>query len=78
MIDGFIKATGWRPARTLPVAGALLYTKYNFFIRFVMRRISRQAGGPTDTSRDYQFTDWAAIDRFVAELVTVPLAATTE
>jgi menaquinone-dependent protoporphyrinogen oxidase len=78
MIDGFIKATGWHPARTLPVAGALLYTKYNVFIRFVMRRISRQAGGPTDTSRDYQFTDWGAVDRFVTELVTVPLPATTE
>jgi menaquinone-dependent protoporphyrinogen oxidase len=67
MIDAFVTATGWRPDRILPVAGALAYSKYNFLIRFVMKQIARKAGAPTDTSRDYEFTDWAAIDRFVAE-----------
>jgi len=74
MIDGFIADTGWRPERILPVAGALAYSKYNVFIRFVMKRIARKAGAPTDTSRDYEFTDWAAIDRFVAESVAHPPA----
>ena len=60
--------TGWRPERTLPVAGALAYSKYNFFIRFVMKRIARKAGAPTDTSRDYEFTDWPGLDRFAGEL----------
>jgi menaquinone-dependent protoporphyrinogen oxidase len=69
MIDTFLTETGWRPERILPVAGALAYSKYNMFIRFVMKRIARKAGAPTDTSRDYEFTDWAAIDRFVAEAV---------
>jgi hypothetical protein len=32
-----------------------------------MKEIARRAGGPTDTSRDYEFTDWAALDRFVAD-----------
>jgi menaquinone-dependent protoporphyrinogen oxidase len=68
MVDGFIKETGWKPERYLRVAGALLYTHYNFLIRFVMKRISRQNGGPTDTSRDYEFTDWPALDRFVDEV----------
>ena len=65
MIDVFIEETGWRPARALPVAGALAYSRYNFIIRFLMKRIARKAGAPTDTSRDYEFTDWAALDRFV-------------
>ena len=69
MIDVFIKETGWTPSRCLPVAGALLYTRYNFLIRFVMKRISRKQGGPTDTSRDYEFTDWQGLDRFVDEIV---------
>lgn len=69
MIDRFIKETGWKPERCLPVAGALLYTHYNFLIRFIMKRISRANGGPTDTSRDYEFTDWAGLDRFVDEIV---------
>jgi len=68
MIDVFATETGWRPARTLPVAGSLAYSKSNFFIRFVMKRIARKAGAPTDTSRDYEFTDWSALDRFAGEL----------
>lgn len=68
MIDVFVEDTGWRPERTLPVAGALAYSRYNFFVRFVMKRIAREAGAPTDTSRDYEFTNWPALDRFVAEL----------
>jgi menaquinone-dependent protoporphyrinogen oxidase len=69
MIDVFIKETGWTPERCLPVAGALMYTRYNFLIRFVMKRISRKQGGPTDTSRDYEFTDWRGLDRFVEDVV---------
>jgi len=70
MIDLFVQETGWRPAYVLPVAGALTYSKYNFFIKMVMKAISRRAGGPTDTSRDYDFTDWAALDRFVRRAIT--------
>jgi len=70
MIDDFAKETGWRPARVFPVAGALAYTRYNLLLRFVMKRIARKAGGPTDTSRDHELTDWASVDRFARELVT--------
>lgn len=30
--------------------------------------ISRRSGGPTDTSREYEFTDWEAVDRFGREV----------
>ncbi|HZR25690.1 MAG TPA: flavodoxin domain-containing protein [Vicinamibacterales bacterium] len=76
MIDDFIAATGWRPATVMPVAGALLYRRYNFIIRFIMKRIARKAGGPTDTSRNYEFTDWPAIDRFVDETLRPACAHT--
>jgi menaquinone-dependent protoporphyrinogen oxidase len=68
MIDVFVEETGWQPAHVLPVAGALTYSRYNFIIRFVMKRIARKAGAPTDTSRDYEFTDWPLLDRFVRDL----------
>jgi len=71
MIDVFVQETGWRPAYVLPVAGALTYSKYNFFIKLMMKTIARRAGGPTDTSRDYEFTDWATLDRFVLDRVDV-------
>jgi menaquinone-dependent protoporphyrinogen oxidase len=68
MIAGFVKETGWHPARVFPVAGALAYTRYNILLRFVMKRIAKKAGGPTDTTRDHELTDWAAVDRFAREL----------
>ena len=64
-IDAFQEATGWRPTQVSAVAGALLYSEYNFLIRFVMKRIARKAGVSTDTSRDYEFTDWPALEHLV-------------
>jgi menaquinone-dependent protoporphyrinogen oxidase len=68
MIENFFKATGWRPKLTLPVAGALLYSRYNFVLRFVMKRIAQKMRAGTDTSRDYDYTDWPALDRFAMHL----------
>jgi menaquinone-dependent protoporphyrinogen oxidase len=68
-IARFVRETGWLPDHVHPVAGALPYTRYSTLLRWVMKRIARGAGGPTDTSRDYVFTDWAALDRTVGELV---------
>ena len=68
-IDGFLVETGWQPSHVAAVAGALLYSKYNFVIRFIMKRIAKKAGGPADTSRDYEFTDWTKIGRLIEEFV---------
>jgi menaquinone-dependent protoporphyrinogen oxidase len=67
MIYDFVRDTGWQPARVLPVAGALAYTKYNFLMKFIMKRIAHKAGFDGPTSRDYEFTNWPEVDRFVAE-----------
>ena len=66
IVEKFLKRTGWTPGHIELVAGALPYSKYNFLIRFVMRRIAAHEGGDTDTSRDYESTDWAALDRFAS------------
>ncbi len=68
MLGNFFHETSWLPTYTRPVAGALLYSRYNFLVRFIMKHIARQAGGDTDTSRDYVYTDWLGLDRFVDEL----------
>jgi menaquinone-dependent protoporphyrinogen oxidase len=68
IVDRFLKQSGLRPRRVELVAGALLYTRYNFLKRWVMRRIVRAEGGDVDTSRDYEYTDWAAVDAFAAVL----------
>jgi menaquinone-dependent protoporphyrinogen oxidase len=69
MVDVFVEESGWRPAHALCVAGALNYSRYNFFVKLLMKHIARKAGAPTDTSRDYEFTDWPALDRFVEGMV---------
>ena len=63
-VDSFLRETAWRPGQVQSFAGALLYRRYNAFIRFMMRMIVGFAGGDTDTSRDYEYTDWAAVERF--------------
>ncbi len=63
----FLESVGWHPAVVTIVAGALPYTKYNFFIRWIMKRIVRQAGGDTDTSCDYEYTDWQDLRLFAGE-----------
>jgi menaquinone-dependent protoporphyrinogen oxidase len=69
-VDAFIRRTGWRPGLAQSFAGALRYSRYNPFIRFMMRLIVGMAGGDTDTSRDYEYTDWAAVDRFAVDFAT--------
>lgn len=68
-VDRFLEETGWQPTETLLVAGALLYTQYDFFKRMMMKFIVATHGGPTDSSEDYEFTDWDALSRFVDAFV---------
>ena len=63
----FTARTGWAPRRVAAFAGALPYSRYNLLIRIMMRLIVGSAGGDTDTSRDYEYTDWDAVGRFAAE-----------
>ncbi len=69
MMARFFEETGWHPARVLPVAGCVAYTKYGVLERFILKRIVAAKGGPTDTSRDHELTDWEALDQFVRDLV---------
>lgn len=57
--------SGYHPGSVHHAAGALKYLEYDFFKRALMRRIAGKEGGPVDTSRDYELTDWAALDQFV-------------
>lgn len=68
--DRFYAATGWQPVVVTVVAGALPYTKYNWFTRWTMRRIVAKAHGDTDTSRDYEYTNWSEVRQFAREFAT--------
>lgn len=61
--------TGWKPDASAVFAGALMYTKYSWLKRMVLKQIARKEGGSTDTSRDHEYTDWAQVDRFADALL---------
>jgi menaquinone-dependent protoporphyrinogen oxidase len=56
------------PARIVSVAGRLAYREYGFFIRWVMKRIAKKEGAPTDTSRDYELTNWEEVDALARDI----------
>lgn len=67
IVHRFVDPLGWQPTVIKPVAGALRYTKYNLLTRWIMKRLVAKAGGDTDTSRDYNYTDWNDVKAFAAE-----------
>jgi menaquinone-dependent protoporphyrinogen oxidase len=71
VIDRMKQETGWPPARAVSFAGTIAYTRYPWWKKLIMKRIARGEGGPTDTSRDHEHTDWARVriwaeERFAA------------
>jgi menaquinone-dependent protoporphyrinogen oxidase len=64
LLDEFIRSHEWIPILSASVAGAINYTRYNFLLRWYMKRASAKHGGTTDTTRDHEYTDWAQVDRF--------------
>lgn len=63
------KKTGFHIAKVHHAAGALKYLEYDFFKRMLMRQIASKEGGPLDTGKDHEFTDWAALDQLLHEFV---------
>lgn len=70
-IENFVKQTGWQPTHVGNFAGAIRYSQYGFVKRQLMRLIARSATGDTDTSRDYEYTDWDAVESFAADVATM-------
>lgn len=70
-IEGLLEESGWRPTLTRSFTGAVAYTKYPWPIRWVLKRISRSKGLPTDTSRDWDYTEWREVDDFARSLVAL-------
>ena len=63
-LDVFLRQVGWRPQQAEMFGGALQFSKYGAFKRLLMVMIVGMAGGDTDTSRDYEYPDWAAVEDF--------------
>jgi menaquinone-dependent protoporphyrinogen oxidase len=65
----FCANAGWKPNRIVPLAGRLAYSKYGWLKRWMMKRIARKEGGPTDTTHDHELTDWTAVSALAGDIV---------
>ena len=69
-LASFEEETGWTPRQRTTFAGAIQYREYDFWTRLVIRTMMRQGHHPTDTSRDFDYTDWDAVDAWARDLAT--------
>ena len=60
-------AAGWLPDLRVSFAGALQYREYDFPTRLAMRLLMARGGHPTDIGRDFDYTDWDAVDAFARD-----------
>jgi menaquinone-dependent protoporphyrinogen oxidase len=68
-VEEFLTQSGWNPAIKATIAGGLRYREYGFLKRWMMKKIAREAGKDTDTSKNHEYTDWNAVDKFMEEFL---------
>lgn len=62
--EQFLRQCGWRPQHSATFTGALQYSKYRLFKRLLVTAFAWMGGHDTDSSRDYDYTDWQAVHGF--------------
>lgn len=73
--ERFTALTGWRPAMTLLLGGALRFAEYDYFQRQIVKFIVMKRGLEGDDGDDgedgeREFTDWDALARFLDGFLT--------
>ncbi|MCW9699865.1 MULTISPECIES: menaquinone-dependent protoporphyrinogen IX dehydrogenase [unclassified Avibacterium] len=67
-VKKFLQRIHWNPTLCAVFAGALLYPRYGWFDRMMIRFIMKITGGETDTSKEIEYTDWQKVDKFAEQL----------
>lgn len=60
----FDQLSQWQPRLKGVFAGALLYSRYNWWQTLIIQLIMKMTGGSTDTSQDVELTDWKKVTVF--------------
>lgn len=68
VLEDFVLETGWRPAKAVPVAGALTEHEPGAVTRALLRKLFHR-DLPEERARAVVFTDWAALNGIVDGLV---------
>lgn len=64
-VDRFLAVTGWQPAMTLLLGGALRFTEYDFFQEQIVKFIVMKRGVVSEAESDREFTNWDALSSFL-------------
>lgn len=73
-VEEFLAKCNWKPSLTEIFAGGLPYREYNWFTRWMMKRVVRKAGGDTDASKDHEYTDWNRVRNFASKIADAAYA----
>ncbi len=63
----FLLRSPWQPALCGVFAGALRYPRYGWLDRVMIQLIMRMTGGETDSSKEFEYTDWQQVEHFAHE-----------
>ncbi|RJG42804.1 menaquinone-dependent protoporphyrinogen IX dehydrogenase [Motilimonas pumila] len=67
----FDRLCQWHPKMKGVFAGALQYSKYNWWQTLIIQLIMKMTGGSTDKSKDLEFTDWDKVEAFAKEFASL-------
>ncbi|WP_394739770.1 flavodoxin domain-containing protein [Natronococcus roseus] len=72
-VETFLEETDWHPDRIGYFGGALRYSEYGFLKRQLMKLIASRTISElpdADDAGDVEFTDWAAVEAFAADVAS--------
>ena len=67
----FLARSPWQPTICEVFAGALLYSRYTWYDKAMIRLIMKITGGETDTSKDIIYTDWQQVEDCTQKLLVL-------
>ncbi len=67
----FLLNTPWKPDLCGVFAGALLYPRYHWLDRVMVKMIMKMTGGETDTTKEIEYTDWQQVDHFADDFLGI-------
>lgn len=68
-VKEFLEQAKWEPSMRTSFAGGLMYREYGLLKRWMMAKIAKDSGLDADTSQNYEYTDWQAVERFAREFL---------
>ena len=60
-IDSFMKNSGWKPDKSLAVAGALRSNEYDYYQQQILEHVVLKDRSVDHPEQDHEFTDWDAL-----------------